>query len=209
MVTSRRAIVTSLSIWVAALGFSFIYFKVGLIFFTFVFANTAVFGTFAVLIFVHISILKRLRDRSKYWRGRRTIGYTESENQDNPNNVISTKKESKAAKALMIVLLTFFASFTPACVMIYLLNFCSKCSCLMVHWLRDLQSLIVLCNSGINPYLYAWRLPQFKRAFYKILHLRPRGKVSDFSATSRHVVTKSGQIPESRVGGDDEKISGV
>ena len=208
-ITSRRAIVTSLSIWVAALGFSFIYLKVGFIFFTFVFANTAVFGTFAVLIFVHISILKRLRERSKYWRGRRAIGYNESKNRENQNNFISTKKESKAAKALMIVLLTFFASFTPACVMIYLLNLCSKCSCLMVHWLRDLQFLIVLCNSGINPYLYAWRLPQFKRAFYKILHLRTRGKVSDFSATSTHVVTKSGQIPESRVGGDDEKISGV
>ena len=155
MVTSRRAIVTSASIWVAALGFSFIYFKLGFIFFSFVFANTAVFSTFAVLIFVHVSILKRLRERSQYWRGRRAIGYTESENQENQNNIISTKKESKAAKALMIVLLTFFASFTPACVMIYLLNFCSKCSCLMIHWFRDLQFFIVLGNSGINPYLYA------------------------------------------------------
>ena len=211
-VTSRRAIVTSVSIWVAALGFSFIYFKVGFMFFAFFFANTTVFSTFAILIFVHVGILKRLRERSKYWRGQGAIGScTKSENQENQNNFISTKKETKAAKVLMIVLLTFSASFTPACVMIYLLNFCSKCSCLMIHWLRDLQFLIVLCNSGINPYLYAWRLPQFKRAFYKILHLRPRGKVSDFSATSTHVVTKSGhgQILESRVGGDDEKISGV
>ena len=209
MVTSRRAIVASLSIWVAALGFSFIYFKLGFIFFSFVFANTAVFSTFAVLIFVHVNILKRLRERSKYWRERRAMGYAEFENQEKQNSFITTKKESKVAKALMIVLLAFIASFTPACVMIYLLNFCSKCSCLTVHWLRDLQLLIVLCNSSVNPYLYAWRLPQFKRAFCKILHLRTRGKVSDFSATSTHVVTKTGQIPKSRVGGDDEKISGV
>ena len=209
-VTSRRAIVTSVSIWVAALGFSFIYFKVGFMFFAFFFANTTVFSTFAILIFVHVGILKRLRERSKYWRGRRAIGsYTESENQENQNNIISTKKETKAAKVLMIVLVTFSASFTPACVMIYLLNFCSKCSCFMIHWFRDLQFVMVLCNSGINPYLYAWRLPQFKRAFYKILHLRPRGKASAVSATSAHVVTKSGQIPERSVGGNDEKISGV
>ena len=209
-VTSRRAIVTSLSIWVASLGLSIIYFKVGFIFVTFIFANTAVFSTFAVVIFVHVAILKRLRERSKYWRGQGAIGScTESENLQTQNNFISTIKESKAAKALMIVLLAFLASFTPACVMIYLLNFCSKCSCLMVHWLRDLQSLTVLCNSGINPYLYAWRLPQFKRAFYKILHLRPRGKRRDFSAISTRVVGRPGQIPESRVGGNDEKIPGV
>ncbi|KAJ7370928.1 hypothetical protein OS493_029003 [Desmophyllum pertusum] len=172
MVTSRRAIVTSVSIWVAALGFSFIYFKLGFISYSFVFANTAVFSTFAVVIFVHVGILKRLRERSKYWRDRRAVECTESDKQENRNNLINTKKESKAAKALMVVLLVFLASFTPACVMIYLLNFCSHCDCLMIHCMRDLQILVVLCNSGINPYLYAWRLPQFRRAFYKFLHMK-------------------------------------
>ena len=209
MVTSKRAILASVSIWIGALGFSFIYFKLGFIVYSFVFANTAVFATFLVLIFVHVGILKRLRERSKYWRDQRAMNYAEPQRQENRNDIINTKKDGKAAKVLMIILLAFFSSFTPACVMIYLLNFCSKCSCLVVHWLRDLQFLIVLCNSGINPYLYAWRLPQFKRAFYKILHLRPRGKASAVSATSAHVVTKSGQIPERSVGGNDEKISGV
>ena len=207
-VTSRRAIVTSVSIWVAALGFSFIYFKLGFMFFAFFFANTTVVSTFGILIFVHVGILKRLNERSKYWRGRRAIA-TDTENQENQDNIISTQKESKAAKLLMIVLLAFSASFTPACVMIYLLNFCLKCSCVMIHWFRDLQFVMVLCNSAINPYLYAWRLPQFKRAFYKILHLRSRVKASAVSAKSAHVVAKSGQIPESRVCGNDEKISGV
>ena len=185
MVTSKRAIITSVSIWVAALGFSFIYFKIGFIFYSFIFANTAVISTFAVLVFVHTGILKRLRERSKYWRDRRAIASTEFDKQENRNNIKNTKKESKAAKALMIVLLAFFASFTPACVMIYLLNFCSNCSCLMIHWLRDLQFLIVLCNSGINPYLYAWRIPQFKKAFFKFLHIQlDQGKVTDVSLST-------------------------
>ena len=172
MVTSKRAIVTSVSIWVAALGFSYIYFRIGFIFYAFIFANTAVFSTFAVLIFVHVGILKRLRKRSKYWQDQRASERTEFDKQDNKNNLVNAIKESKAAKALMIVLLAFCASFTPACVMIYVLNFCAHCSnCLMIHWLRDLQILIVLCNSGINPYLYAWRLPQFKKAISKFLHL--------------------------------------
>ncbi|XP_078365196.1 adenosine receptor A1-like [Oculina patagonica] len=210
MITSRRAIVTSVSIWVVALGFSFIYFKLGFIFYSFIFANTAVFSTFVVLIFVHVGILKRLRERSKYWRDRRAGECTESDKQENRNNLVNTKREGKAAKALMIVLLAFFASFTPACVMIYLLNFCSNCSCLIIHVLRDLQFLIVLCNSGINPYLYAWRLPQFKRAFYKFLHLKSRGKVSDITTTSTHVVGRpDDQTPENLADNEGEKISSV
>ena len=182
MVTSKRAIVTSVSIWTVALGFSLIYFELGFIFYSFIFANTTVISTFGVLVFVYTGILKRLRARAKYWRDRRATESTESGQQENTTKIKDTKKESKAAKALMIVLLAFFASFTPACVMIYLLNFCSSCSCLTIHWLRDLQFLIVLCNSGINPYLYAWRIPQFKKAFMKFLHLeRGRGKITDIS----------------------------
>ena len=212
MVTSKRAIVTSVSIWVAALGFSFVYFKLGFIFYSFIFANTAVISTFAVLVFVHTGILKRLRERSKYWRDRRAIESTESDKHQNRNNIKNTKKESKAAKALMIVLLAFFASFTPACVMIYLLNFCSSCNCLMIHWLRDLQFLIVLCNSGINPYLYAWRIPQFKRALMKFLHLeRARGKVTDLSLSTTQGVDKPQSLDPiaENGGGQQEKISSV
>ena len=197
MVTSKRAIVTSVLIWVAALGFSFIYFKLGFIIYSFIFVNTTVFSTFAVLIFVHVGILKRLRERSKYWQDRGEVKRTQFEKQKNRNKHIIVKKESKAAKALMIVLLAFFASFFPACVMIYLLNFCTHCSCLMVHWLRDLEILVVLCNSGINPYLYAWRFPQFKRAFYKFLHLKSNGPVCSYTSERKsQKVMKSN--PQSR-----------
>ena len=135
---------------------------------------------------------------------------TKSDVQENQKSLINAKKDSKAAKALMIVLPAFFASFTPVCVMIYLLNFCSGCSCELIRWLRDLQFLIVLCNSSINPYLYAWRLPQFKRAFYKFLHLKARTKISDITTTLIHVTDKreTSQIPET-LSGEDDRISFV
>ena len=167
------------------------------------------FSTFAVLIFVHLGILKRLRERSKYWRDRRAVECTESDKHENRNNIINTKKESKAAKALLIVLLAFSASLTPACIMIYLLNFCAHCNCLMVHWLRDLGIIIVLCNSGINPYLYAWRLPQFKRAFYKFLHLNSRGKIDDIITATHELGKLENQNPENRDGHEPEKISSL
>ena len=203
MVTSKRVILTSPSIWLAVLGFSFACFQLGFIFYSFIFANTDVLSTFGLLIFVHVGILKRLRKR-------RAMESTKSDVQENQKSLINAKKDSKAAKALMIVLLAFFASFTPVCVMIYLLNFCSDCSCELIRWLRDLQFLIVLCNSGINPYLYAWRLPQFKRAFYKLLHLKARTKISDITTTLIHVTGKreTSQIPET-LSGEEERISFV
>ena len=203
MVTSKRVILTSLSIWLAVLGFSFAYFQLGFIFYSFIFANTVVLSTFGLLIFVHVGILKRLRKR-------RAMESTKSDVQENQKSLINAKKDSKAAKALMIVLPAFFASFTPVCVMIYLLNFCSDCSCELIRWLRDLQFLIVLCNSGINPYLYGWRLPQFKRAFYKLLHLKARTKISDITTTLIHVTGKreTSQIPEI-LSGEEERISFV
>ena len=184
MVTSKRAIITSMLIWIAALGFSFVYFKLGFILYSFIFANTAVICTFAVLLFVHLGIVKRLRERAKYWRDRRANNSTESGKLENKNKLMEAKRESKAVKALMIVLLAFFASFTPACIMIYLLNFCASCSCLFIHWLRDLQFLVVLCNSGINPYLYAWRIPQFKRAFFKLVNIRRARRVFNVSLST-------------------------
>ena len=77
----------------------------------------------------------------------------------------------------------------------------SLCYNLLVKFLRRLQLcanamvaeftfLIVLCNFGINPYLYAWRLPQFKRAFCKFLHLKARTKFSDIATRSIHATSK-------------------
>ena len=212
MVTSKRVILASVSIWTGALGFSFFYFKLGFIVYSFVFANTAVFTTFLVLIFVYIGILKRLRERSEYWRDQIAMNYAEPEQQENLNNIKNTKKDGKAAKVLMIILLASLSSFTPACVIIYLLNFCSKCSCLVVHWLRDLQFLIVLCNSVVNPYLYAWRLPQFRRAFYKFLRMKSQGQVNSYTITSTQSRGKNeNQDHENSAShhDEDEKISSV
>ena len=176
-ITSKRAIVTSVVIWVAALGFSLLYFKLDFFLYSFIFANTAVLSTFFILLFTHRSILRHLRNRSNYWQDRRAVENTIPEKQKSAKKIKNIKKERKVAKALSIVLLTFLVSFVPACVIIYLLNFCLSCDCLLVHWLRDIQLLLVCLNSAVNPYLYAWRFPQFRKAFLKLLNLKKRVQV--------------------------------
>ena len=170
MATSKRAIATSVSVWIVASGYIICS---RLHFIQFYFRETQPLSArLPFLSFVYTGIIKRLHERAKYWRGqtRLIIPNLGVNKREKRNKIKNTKKEYKAGNALMIVLLAFLASFTPACVMIYWLNFCSNCSCLMIHWLRDLQVLIVLCNSAINPYLSAWRVPRSKRAFIELLH---------------------------------------
>ncbi|XP_073244764.1 adrenocorticotropic hormone receptor-like [Porites lutea] len=171
-ITCKRAIVTSVIIWVAALGFSLLYFKVDFFLYSFIFANTAVLSTFFILLFTHRSILRHLRNRSNYWRDRRAVENTIPEKQKSAKKIKNIKQERKVARALLIVLLTFLVSFVPVCGITYLLNFCLSCNCMLVHWLRDIQALFVCLNSAVNPYLYAWRFPQFRKAFLKLLHLK-------------------------------------
>ena len=176
-VSSKHAIVTSVSIWVASLGLSFLYFELGFFLYSFIFVNTAVFSTIIILLFVHRATLKILRERSKFWQNQRAIENTVTAKQKYTKNIKKIKKKRKVTKALSSVLIAFLVCFVPACVIIYLLNFCLSCNCLLVHWLRDIQVLIVSLNSAVNPYLYAWRLPQFRKAFLKILHLQKRVQV--------------------------------
>lgn len=177
--TPRRAFLASFVIWVVALSASMAYFKLGFILYSFIFANTSVLFTTAVLCFVYTNIYRRLRMQIKTW-GRRQATTVE-ERSKQKQKLQNMKIERKATKSLVLVLLTFILCFTPACVMIYILKFCAKCNCILIHWLRDLQFVIVLLNSGINPFLYAWRMPQFKRALRKFLGLRPSRQVDNLS----------------------------
>ena len=100
MVTSKRVILTSLSIWLAALGFSFTYFQLGFIFYSFIFTNTAALITFGVLIFVHVGILKRLRQRSRYWRKRRAMENTKSNLRENQKKSYQCKHGQQDSQSI-------------------------------------------------------------------------------------------------------------
>lgn len=79
------------------------------------------------------------------------------------------KWEKKITKTLVIVLLLFLACYLPSCICIYIINFCTNCNCEFIHWVRDIQYVLVMANSGLNPFVYAWRLENFRKAFKSIL----------------------------------------
>ena len=158
-----RAFLVSLLVWTVSILFSLIYFVVGYNKFRFVFANTAVAVTFAVLIFTNTKIFKHLRSQVHQLD---TL-------QDSKNESLAMKqaveREKKVTKTLLIVLILFLACYLPSCVCIYIVNLCSTCDCVFIHWVRDIQFVLVMANSGVNPFVYAWRLQSFRKAFKSIL----------------------------------------
>ena len=59
----------------------------------------------------------------------------------------------------------FLACYLPSCVCIYITNFCTSCNCVLIHWVRDIQWVLVMANSGLKPFVYARKSENFQKAF--------------------------------------------
>lgn len=161
-----RAFTISCFIWILSVLLSLIYFLVGYDNFRFVFANTAVAVAFGVLIFTNVKIFKFLRREVRHWD--RVHDSTE----ENAVKKQAVKREKKITKTLVIILALFSAFYVPSWVCVYIINFCATCDCIFIHWVRDIQFILVIANSGVNPFVYAWRLENFRKAFKSVLTCR-------------------------------------
>ena len=146
-------------IWFLSLTIPCAYFAIGFYLFAFLFANTAVITTFVIVTFSYCRIYHKLRAQVSRWR---------SFCQDQ----IASKAmamEKQLTRAFNLILMFFILCLVPSCVMIYIINLCDECDCIFIHWLRDLQFLLTLVNCSMNQFLYAWRMPNFRRAIAAIL----------------------------------------
>ena len=82
----------------------------------------------------------------------------------------SNKYNILVTKTYIIVSLIFLACYVPALLIIYTMNWCHSCSCTAIHVMRDMQFVVVIINSSVNPFLYSIRFAHFRRAISKILH---------------------------------------
>ena len=185
--SSRRALYVSVGIWIFSLGFPFVYFRVGYLAFVFVFANTAIVLTLAVIIFTYIRIFKSFGEQVKYWdRLNESIDSNQAKRQ-------AVRWEQKLTKTLLIVLVFFLSCYLPSCVLIYVTNLCVTCSCVAIHFMRDAHFVLILTNSTINPYVYAFRLQNFRNAFRSLLKCQERGSrcSRSISISLRHLRAES------------------
>ena len=158
-----RAFLISVVVWIVSILLSMIYFFVEYNTYRFIFGNTCVAVTTATLIFTNAKILKYLQQQMQQWHD-----LSDGTEEDLIMKQLMTW-EKKMTKTLMIVILLFVAFYLPSCIFIYIINLCTDCDCMFIHWIRDIQWLLVMTTAAVNPFAYPWRLENFRRIFRRIV----------------------------------------
>jgi len=162
--TTKRAAIASVALWAFSIGFALLYFKVGYLKYQFVFANTAVVATFAVLCLTYAKVFRNFKHQIKNWDS-----LHDGHEKDNRVKKRAIRWEKKITKTFLIMLALFICCFLPSLVLIYVISFCGSCNCVFIHWARDINYILIMANSSMNPFVFAWRLQPYRKAFAKIL----------------------------------------
>lgn len=160
-VTKSRVFLASGMIWILSPGFLMPYFLMGYRTFSFVFANVVILVTLCTLIYAYFKIIKTIQRRKNI-------------RQDSLQGLFIANRqvilfEEKLTRTFTTILILFAICYVIPFLLIYTMNLCTTCSCDTIHWLRDSTFLAVTCNSAINPFMYAWRLPSFRHALRTVM----------------------------------------
>lgn len=151
-------------VWIFSSCFTSLFFIVGFVAYAFVFANITMFCTIFIFFFSYIRIFQYAKNQIA-----QIDQMHDSQSEQNKARQRAIVMENKLTKTYLIMLAVFLSCYIPSCIMIYLMNLCHTCSCELIHWLRDFHFVFITLNSLINPFLYAFRLPNFKSAVKRML----------------------------------------
>lgn len=160
-VRNSRVFLASGVIWLLSPVFLVPYFSMGYRAYSFVFANVVILLTFCIVVYAYLKIIRAIRRRKKFRK--------ESLQGLFPANQKATLFEEKMTTTFILILILFAVCYVTPCLLMYVMNLCKPCSCDVIHWLRDTTFLAVTFNSAINPFLYAWRLPSFRRGLRAVM----------------------------------------
>ena len=84
--------------------------------------------------------------------------------------------ERNLSKAVAAVICVFLISFIPWLIVQLLMFFCLQCNGNLSQLVLafGLTQGLVYSNSGVNPFLYAWRIPRYRATFKYFLNNRSR-----------------------------------
>ena len=84
------------------------------------------------------------------------------------NNRRALERERRMAVTIMIILVFFFLTYLPQYITIHLAYFCDSCEIsedsITFHKIDVVASRFLFLNSALNPFIYAWRMPKYRRA---------------------------------------------
>ena len=91
------------------------------------------------------------------------------------------ERERKMAFTTLTILILFCASFLPLYVKIQLLNFCKCLGSVPFNKFDFITHTFLYFSSLMDPFIYAWRVPKFRRSLGMCIRLRNRNVVRPLS----------------------------
>lgn len=84
------------------------------------------------------------------------------------NNKRALERERNMAVTVFIILAIFYITYLPQFIMIHVARYCNSCEIsddsITFHKIDVISSRFVFLNSALNPFVYAWRMPKYRRA---------------------------------------------
>ena len=150
----------SFAIRVVSLSVLLIYFTTSYFTFLMVYINTTVIIAALTLITTYIHVYKFLRVHTQQ---------TDELNEENAaeTNISEVQRifqQKGVTRVLLWMLLLFLACYIPGAILVYVLQFCEKCSCTSIHVMRDVMFYLLTVNSCINPFAYAFKNKDYRDA---------------------------------------------
>ena len=109
------------------------------------------------------------------------------------NSARILERKRKMTITFIIILAMFYISYMPQYITLHLLHFCTSCQqSTTFHKIDVVLSRFLFINSAINPFIYAWRVPKYRRAFidcWRMLLNKPKRT----SQLNRSLVTERRQ----------------
>lgn len=119
-----------------------------------------------IMLVCYYGLLRILREKTKSLKG----------SADNKESIYMKKvisRERRISTTVLIMLLVFLLAWCPFVIVDFILVFCAQCrSGKGLRLARDITLTFGFLSSGVNPVLYAWRVPNFTRGLRQIF----RGK---------------------------------
>ena len=161
---SRCAII-SVIIWLCSLSLPMVYFTTGYVVYIMVYIHASVLVTLLILAFTYRQTYKTLRNQGDTFKVLRRT----SSNIVTKEDVRKLRTEKKVTRAFLLILVLFIFSYTPAVIMLYILEFCPLCGCTLRHILRDLLFVLISSNSCMNPFVCTIRLRPFRETAWAVI----------------------------------------
>ena len=158
-VTNRRVCIASIACWAYFIlfGCAFGLWEKGYIILIKIFIVQSLFILASILV-LNLVIFFAFRKHRKT---------TAAQDTSTANRQIMLQRERKLSKAIAVVISAFLLCSVPWYIVQFLMYFCTPCSphlrlLLLGH---AVTAALLYANSGVNPFLYAWRLPRYRETF--------------------------------------------